>query len=131
MDKIPLQKVNVIGEKYFHSFEMEDLSIVEVETTGEDYAQLAGPDAVNPEIKGGKWVHSFSRYKFDTPDGDLGEDQYHENGLAYCMKRGNKFFVLNKEEVIDDQVEKVVLDEAETNLNISKSLTRETYGNSI
>lgn len=122
MAKISLQKVNIVGEKFFHKFEMEDSSIVEVETTEQDYRQLGQPNPTNPTIKGGKWLHSFSRFKFDTPDGDLGDNQYHDNGGSYFMKRGDKFYTLDKTELISDKVDQKVLDTAIE--GISEKLTK-------
>ena len=100
---------------------MEDLSIVEVETTEEDYVQLGKKNPTNPTLKGGTWLHSYSCFKLDTPSGDLEDCQYCENGLNYMMKKGNEFFFLDKDELVDGQVDKVVLDTADR--GVSSKLT--------
>lgn len=111
MDKIQLQKVQVIGRKYFHVFDI-DGNLIEVETTQEDYEQLGAQKPINPTIEKGTWKHSYARYKLDTMDGDLGENQYCDNGNNYLLKNEGKMFYAKLNEVVNDAIETQVLADA-------------------
>ena len=83
--KIKLTKVNIVGEKYFHIFTMDDGNTEFIETTEEDYKQLGMKNPNNPVIKNGKWLKSFSKRKLDTYSGDLKPNQYFQDGDSYVV----------------------------------------------
>lgn len=109
MDKIQLQKVQVIGRKYFHVFDVDGI-VTEVETTQQDYEQLANANPVNPTIEKGNWKHSYARYKHDTTDGNLGENQYCDNLDGYLLKNKGTFFYTKSNEIVDDKIDSQILD---------------------
>ena len=111
-EKITLTKVNVVGRKWFHIFKMDDGTVQEVESTETDYRQLGTKTPVNPTIVGGKWHASYERYKFDTPDGDLSEGQYCDNGNDYLIKAEGHFIQAKKDELVKDSIDKVIVDTA-------------------
>jgi len=100
-----MEKVNVTGEKYVHYFKMNNDSIVEVETTEQDYLQLGQQNPVNPTIANGVWTHSMSRRKVDTVSGDLEKGQYFEeiNGDIVAKLADNKDHV---EPTMEKMIEK-------------------------
>lgn len=78
-----LQKINIIGDWYFHHFRMGDGSSKDVETTQADYAQLSLPGAVIPSINDGIWIGSDARRKFDSASGNLEKGQYAQDGSNF------------------------------------------------
>jgi len=111
-DDIQLTKVNVVGRKWFHCFKMGDGTIQEIETTESDYVQLGQKNPVNPIIENGIWEKSYERYKFDTVDGDLSDDQYCDNGSGYLLKTKGTFIQAGIEEVVDHKIKNIIVDEA-------------------
>jgi len=81
-----LKEIQVVGNAYYHRFLMEDESIQEVETTQEDYEQLAGMNPNNPSIDGGTWVSSYATNKYDTIDGKLAIGDVAFDGTNYITK---------------------------------------------
>lgn len=86
----PLQKINIIGDAYFHIFQMQDGSQQERETTQAEYAQLGKPNPTNPTIAGGVWMGSQSRRKYDSESGRIEKGQYAVDGdeLHTCVVDG-------------------------------------------
>jgi hypothetical protein len=86
-----LEKVNIIGDKYVHVFRSinNPNQILEVETTQEDYEQLATPQHKDPVPPDGfRWDGSIVRKKYDTPSGDLEDGQYAEYTLIQAKVEG-------------------------------------------
>lgn len=86
-----LQKVNIIGDKYYHAFLKEGSTIeyCEVEITQQEYEDLALPGAGSPAVpKGFTWSHSGCRKKFDTPSGDLEDGQYADYLMRMAKPEG-------------------------------------------
>lgn len=97
-----LTKVNIIGFKYVHFFVNEEGHLLEVETTKEDYEQLGTSTPVNPTPpKGFTWVSSVTRMKYDTPSGDLEDNQYADEIVRH-VKLPNKLLAINQVSVVED-----------------------------
>lgn len=71
-----LNKVKFLGYKYFNVFKMDDNSIVEVESTEEEYKKLGEKNPINPVIENGTWSHSYERIYVDTPSGKMEDGQF-------------------------------------------------------
>lgn len=71
-------QIYIIGSKYFHIF--NDGNPIEVETTQEDYDQLATPEHIDPIYEGARWTGSYQRNKYDTSDGNLHTNEYADSG---------------------------------------------------
>lgn len=71
-----MQQVNIIGKKYVHVFRRSDGVLIEQETDAADYFQLGQPNPVNPSLPDCVWLNSHERQLFDTPSGDIEDDQY-------------------------------------------------------
>jgi len=108
---ITFEHKEIIGDKYVHIFKMDDDSIKEVETTQEDYEQLATPEHVDPTIEGGAWQSSGSRRKLDTPDGDLHDGEcFGEDGRCLAQYNGS-IITLDEDELVDGAIEQSILEE--------------------
>lgn len=115
-EKITLTKVNIVGEKFFHVFEMEDGSIQQIETTKEDYKQLGTPEHIDPTIENGRWLRSYIRPKYNTVDGNIHEKEYVDDGQKlYLIVDGNELYA-KREEVVDDKIETLIVNDAITKM---------------
>lgn len=82
-----LKEIKHIGFSYYHRFKQGDGSLIDVETTKEDYEQLGGSNPQNPSLPGAVWVNSGSKFKFDTVDGSIGDNEWADIGGKYkCVK---------------------------------------------
>lgn len=117
-----LTKVNIIGDKYVHVFQNALGEIYEVETTKEDYDQLATPGHVDPTPpEGFVWANSHSRKKYDTPSGDLEDNQYADYGLVHVKVAGKDVVQVESTKVINDELstDVVLKDESFTKADMS------------
>lgn len=62
---IELKQVPYI-ERYFHKFRRKDGAVFEIETTEEDYKQLATVKHIDPTNPDGKWLNSYSGCRINT-----------------------------------------------------------------
>lgn len=111
-EKISLTRVGVAGKKWFNCFVMNDDTLVEIETTQEDFEQQKGKNPINPIIENGNFHHSYERYKFDTANGDLNEGEYFDNQENYLVKVNNYWIRAGKDEIVSDQIDAKVVDDA-------------------
>ena len=81
-----MKKINQIGYAGFHRFRFPDASFVDVEVSDAEFEELAKLNHKTPELAGAVWEYSYERFKFDTPDGRMGDDQYADvvdkNGMS-------------------------------------------------
>lgn len=89
VEKIPLIKVNVIGMKYVHCFKKNDGTFIELETTKEDYEQLATTEHINPTMEDAVWYGSMGKRRVDTTTGDLEYGQYFQDITSVVAKLGD------------------------------------------
>ena len=106
----------IIGDKYIHVFKMDDDSINEVETSQEDYEQLATPEHIDPTIEGGEWITSHSKRKLDTESGDLSNGECFDDGDGCTVKYNDSLINLSQGDMVDGQVEESVLEEKTINI---------------
>ena len=111
MAELTFTQTNIIGDKYLNVFKMDNDTTQEVETTEADYKQLATSEHVDPTIEGGEWVSSNSRRKLDTPDGDLHDGEYFNDGGSLVAQYDGSIVSLTSEELVDGKVEQSIVEE--------------------
>lgn len=83
-----LTRRNIVGSKWFNIFRGFDGINYEIEITGREYGKI-------PTIPWGSfWKGAYSRRKFDTTDGELGEKDYAIDGKQILIKVSGIYMTL-------------------------------------
>ena len=115
MALIKLNKVNYLGEGYFHEFKENTTGqIVYIQCTKDEYISLGIKEGHvnNPTLDGHTWICSGGgSIKVDTKDGLLSDGEYCQMKDRYIVgkfipsKGGVREFEFKLGEIVDDQVE--------------------------
>lgn len=81
-----LTKKNIIGSLYWDVFEMEDGSKKRISSTEKKYKGLAKKNPTNPTIENGRWLYSYSDWKYDTKNGELEDGTYGTDHGCHIVK---------------------------------------------
>ncbi len=90
---VQLTKVHIIGTQYLDIFD----DGTEVQSTAAAYHALALPHPVNPKKAGANWVVSVERPLYDTPSGNLDDNEYAVDrwGQAIVKMGGDQVILLD------------------------------------
>ena len=107
-EKMELNKVNIVGDKFVHVYKNDIGEILEVECTENDYLSIKQNGV--PTKKGYVWEHSVKRPKYDTPSGNIEDNQYalYGNTDKYFVKLPEKIeFEIEKDRIVSSQLDVV------------------------
>ena len=117
---IELTKVNIGTNRYVHKFKLSDGTVVTENTTQESYDNLSVKDSPRPVKVGTTWFMSSIRIGFDTPTGELDDNQYatQANGSHWVKLVG-----YDMEKILPDHVKNGILSEE------GQTEVKKRYGN--
>lgn len=96
---IRLAEKNIGEDKYIHKFRLANDSVVEVATTQAAYDNL---HVVAPTLPSATWLCSSIRIGFDTPSGNLGNEEFatQENGYHWVKLTGYRLLKIDPEYIV-------------------------------
>ena len=103
-----LTKVNIGTNRYVHKFKLSNGTVVTESTTKASYDNLSIKDSSRPVKAGATWFMSSIRIGFDTPTGELSDNQYatQDNGFHWVKLVGHDVVKVLPEYIKNDILSK-------------------------